>query len=226
MVVMDDSVGTRPESVVNRRGSRGPLRGGVTKAPLTCDSPRGLCWVRKKSSISCCPLLLQTQQFSYTGRANWTAVALLYKSGKDLRSAVWPRPWRSPTPESNCASARPRLPQPQQQIKEPGHGALKLELLDCPSSSMLEPCQVSLCRVVGRGSPTIIRCRVAPLPSLRHKLHASRTRRRTRPRNSRSSASGAASGSAKETCTDLEKQILLAHATSWRPGATAKGSKQ
>src|SRR4051794_22569749 len=52
MVVIDDNVGTRPESVVNRRGSRTPLRGGDTKAPLTWDSARGLCWVRKKSSIS------------------------------------------------------------------------------------------------------------------------------------------------------------------------------
>jgi hypothetical protein len=49
---MDASVGTRPESVVKRRGSRGPLRGGDTKAPLIWGSPRGLCWDRKKSSIS------------------------------------------------------------------------------------------------------------------------------------------------------------------------------
>lgn len=52
MVVIDDSVGTRPESVVKRRGSRGPLRGGDTKAPETWLSPRGLCWDRKKSSMS------------------------------------------------------------------------------------------------------------------------------------------------------------------------------
>lgn len=56
IVVIDDNVGTRPESVVNRRGSRGPplLRGGDTKAPLppTWGSARGLCWFRKKSSIS------------------------------------------------------------------------------------------------------------------------------------------------------------------------------
>lgn len=51
--VMEDSVGTRPESVVNRRGSWGwgPFRVVVAaKAPIW-GSPRGLCWFLKKSSI-------------------------------------------------------------------------------------------------------------------------------------------------------------------------------
>jgi hypothetical protein len=51
-VVIDDNVGIRPDSVVNRRGRTGPFRGGDTKVELTWWSPRGLCWVRKKSSIS------------------------------------------------------------------------------------------------------------------------------------------------------------------------------
>lgn len=50
---MEDSVGTRPESVVNRRGSWGwgpPFRVVAAKAPIW-GSPRGLCWFLKKSSI-------------------------------------------------------------------------------------------------------------------------------------------------------------------------------
>lgn len=57
MVVIDDKVGIRPDSVVKRRGRTGPLRGGEMKVELTWWSLRGLCWVRKKSSISivfCC----------------------------------------------------------------------------------------------------------------------------------------------------------------------------
>lgn len=48
----EDKVGTRPESVVNRRGSWGPFRGGETNAAVfSCESPRGACCGRKKSSI-------------------------------------------------------------------------------------------------------------------------------------------------------------------------------
>lgn len=56
IVGMEGSVGTRPESVVNRRGSREePLRLGDAKTSLTFrggGSARGLCWDRKKSMVS------------------------------------------------------------------------------------------------------------------------------------------------------------------------------
>lgn len=60
---MEDSVGTRPESVVNRRGSWGTVRGGETNVPtLRCESPRGLCWLRKYSSMV---LYLGSSRYNY-----------------------------------------------------------------------------------------------------------------------------------------------------------------
>ncbi len=95
MVVMVDNVGTRPDSAVKRRGSRGPLplRGGETKPPVTptWGSPRGLCWFRKKSSMAAGPLCYyKHSNFRTRGLriGNWTAITLLYKPGADLQSAV------------------------------------------------------------------------------------------------------------------------------------------
>jgi hypothetical protein len=96
IVVIDDSVGTRPESVVKRRGSRGPLRGGDTKAPLTWGSPRGLCWVRKKSSISLALCYYKHSNFRTRGRriGQWYLFSIGLE--KDLRSArSGLRLWRS-----------------------------------------------------------------------------------------------------------------------------------
>lgn len=66
----------------------------------------------------------------------------------------------------------------------------------------------------------------ARAPLLRLPLHVPRLTLFATDSSSKSSAGAAASRAQRRTCTDLEKQSLLAHATSWRPGATVKGVEE
>lgn len=93
--------------------------------------------------------------------------------------------------------------------------AKPMKLLGYPRSLLLAvACRLLLCRPPSR--PAIV-CRVPPSSLLQRLAHA------CPDSGSKSSACAAARTRGKETGTDLEKQSLLAHGASWKPGATENG---
>jgi hypothetical protein len=228
IVLIDDSVGTRPESVVKRRGSRGPLRGGDTKAPLTWGSPRGLCWVRKKSSISLALCYYKHSNFRTRGRriGQWYLFSIGLE--KDLRSArSGLRLWRSlglelgvlsgPSSRFNIGKAPAAGPEHEEAGRASG-------LTTSPRCSLLVGCCAARCWwVVAAPSRHRPQPSPAPVPPLlRRLLDASLLGGACPDSTSKTFACAPANRGQKKISTDLEKQSLLAHVAPWKPGATAK----